>query len=355
SRVSGDKDVLELREALERIRPELAPDSRPLETSKGGPVTDRGVRVDRDRPGLDGTSDPEGAPDIPSPDRAREPVDAVVGDSDGVRLFLKGYDRDYRAEDLLTGDRRFGRHRREHGRGEPVPGAVGNTAPEGDRGTLAHEGRDVGALLGAYQRAHLALLVGRVDDLHGLYRLLEVVHETLVGAVLHQYARAGAAVLSRVVEDRIGRSRGRGFDVGVGEDDVGALSPELEGHPLYLLGAPGHDLLADLGRAGEADLADGGMGHKAPADHRAPAGQDLENALGDAGLQGQLAQADRRQRCQVRRLQHDRIARSERRPEAPRGDRHGEVPGHDDPDDPDRLAESDVHAAGHRYLAPEEP
>ncbi len=90
---------------------------------------------------------------------------------------------------------------------------------------------------------------------------------------------------------------------------------------------------------------------EAPTDDRPRPGDHLEDALGQPGLQRQLAEAQRRQRGQPRRLQHHRVAGRQRRGEAPAGDRHREVPGHDEPDHPERLLEGDVHAAGDRDLS----
>ena len=68
-------------------------------------------------------------------------------------------------------------------------------------------------------------------------RRLEQVEEAVVDRALDQNARTGAAVLPGVVEHPGGRT-GRGqLEIGVGEDDVGALAPQLERHPLDLLGA----------------------------------------------------------------------------------------------------------------------
>ena len=61
--------------------------------------------------------------------------------------------------------------------------------------------------------------------------------ELVVRRPLDQDPRARAAVLAGVVEDGVRRAGGRRGDVGVGEDDVGALAAELEGHPLHLVGA----------------------------------------------------------------------------------------------------------------------
>ena len=51
----------------------------------------------------------------------------------------------------------------------------------------------------------------------------------------------------------------------------------------------------------------------------------------------------------------ERLFGRQGRGEAPTGDRHGEVPRHDDPDDAERLAEGDVDAARDGDLAPEVP
>ena len=105
-----------------------------------------------------------------------------------------------------------------------------------------------------------------------------------------------------------------------------------------------------LGRAGEAHLAHGGVGHEALPHHAALAGQDLQDALGQARLERQLADAQRAERGQLGRLEDDGVAGGQGRGEAPAGDGHGEVPGHDDAHDPQRLVEGDVEAAGHRDL-----
>jgi hypothetical protein len=55
-----------------------------------------------------------------------------------------------------------------------------------------------------------------------------------------------------------------------------------------------------------------------------------------------------RERRQLGRLEHDRVAAGERRAELPGGDVEREVPRHDQPDDAERLAEGHVDAAGDR-------
>ena len=75
---------------------------------------------------------------------------------------------------------------------------------------------------------------------------------------------------------------------------------------------------------------------------------DVDDALRDAGLERELGEPQRRERRQLRRLEHDRVAARERRPELPGRDVEREVPGHDQADDAERLAEGDVDAARDR-------
>ena len=109
-----------------------------------------------------------------------------------------------------------------------------------------------------------------------------------------------------------------------------------------------HHLLPDLGRAGEADLRDVRMLDQPLPDDGALADDDVDDALGNAGLERELAEPQRRERRQLRRLQHDGVAARERRPELPRRDVEREVPRRDQADDAERLAERHVDAARDR-------
>src|SRR5256885_17114301 len=80
-------------------------------------------------------------------------------------------------------------------------------------------------------------------------------------------------------------------------------------------------------------------------DDRPLAGEEVDGALGNARLERELAEPERGERCQLRRLEDDRVAAGERRPDLPRGDVEREVPGHDQADYAERLAERQVDAA----------
>ena len=96
------------------------------------------------------------------------------------------------------------------------------------------------------ERAHLALVVERVADLDRHGAADELADEAVVDGALDEQARAGRADLAGAGEDADeGAVDGR-LEVGVGEDDVGALAAELEADLLHVLGGPAHDVLADL-------------------------------------------------------------------------------------------------------------
>ena len=122
------------------------------------------------------------------------------------------------------------------------------------------------------------------------------------------------------------------FEVGVGEDEEGALAPELKGHRSPARAAHARDLAAGRGRAGEGHLVD-----PAVRDERASrvgaAGHDVE----DSGRQARLAREDcvveGRKARERRRLHHRRVPRRERVRGLLRDLEEGRVPGGERPDD----------------------
>ena len=168
--------------------------------------------------------------------------------------------------------------------------------------------------------------------------------EAVVGAALDQDARAGAAVLARVVEDRVRGGRGCALEVGVGEDHVGGFAAELERDALDGVRGAAHDPDADLGRAGEADLRHVGVLDEPLADHGALPDEDVHDALGNAGFEDEVGEPKQGERGQLGGLDDDRVPARESRAELPGGDVEREVPRHDQPDHAERLAEGHVDA-----------
>jgi hypothetical protein len=92
------------------------------------------------------------------------------------------------------------------------------------------------------------------------------------------------------------------------------------------------------------------VGDEALADDRALAGDHGEDTVWQAGLPAELPETDRGQRRELGRLEDDGVAGGQCGSQAPAGDGHREVPRNDDADDPERLVERDVDAAGDRDL-----
>ncbi len=310
--------------------------------------------VDGQVPGPDGRRDAQRPADVPGPQGPGEAVVGGVGQADGVGLVVERQHDGDGTEDLLDGHPRVRVHAGQDGGREPEAGALGRLAAD-----AVGAGRDVGAdpvQLGAGdQRAHLGLLVGRVADPYGLDGGGEQVQEPVVHGPLDEDAGAGAAVLAGVVEEgHGGGGRGR-LQVGVGEDDVGALAAEFQGDALEEGRALGQHLSAHGGGPREDDLGDARVLDEGVAGDGTVAGQHLEQVLGESGGQGEFGQAQRGQRGRLGGLEDHRVARGEGRGGAPGGDRHGEVPGRDDADDAERFEDGDVEAAGDRDLAAGEP
>lgn len=226
-------------------------------------------------------------------DGGGETVAGLVGDLDGLVLggeLLHGADG---PEDLLLDDVHVLVDTAEDGGLDVV--ALGAVALAADL--------DLGAgILAVLDVTHDAIELG-LGDLGTLEGLavegvadlvlegtgLEPLEELVVDVLLDEDAAAGAAALA-VVEVDAEVDPGDGvFDVGVVEDDVGALAAELEGDLLQVaLGGGLEDLATDEGGAGEGDLVDVHVGGDGGAGGTAEAGDDVDDAGGEAGLLDEL-------------------------------------------------------------------
>ena len=127
--------------------------------------------------------------------------------------------------------------------------------------------------------ADVGLLVERIADPERGRLLLELAQEGIEDVLVQKQARARGAALSLAGEAHGGDDAvDRPVLVGVGIDDRRALAAQLERHRHDALGGGAHDDLADLGRAGEAELGDAGMVGEWPAAFLAVAGQHIQHA-----------------------------------------------------------------------------
>ena len=160
-------DGLDLGVVVERVRAELAAEARLLEAAERRRHAHRRVRVDRQHAGLDRPRDAQRLGAVARPDRARQPVDRVVGQrapppprrgtgcttATGPKISSR----------TARSSRSTG-HSTVGGNQKPGPsGALPWIATGAPSGTNE---RDRLALAGGDQRAHLGRLVERVADAH---------------------------------------------------------------------------------------------------------------------------------------------------------------------------------------------
>ena len=243
--VADDEDVLLLGERVRGVRAELAAEPGLLVAAERRPVAHRRVRVHAEVAGLDAARDPQRPADVAGEDRAGQAVLGVVGQRDRLLLVVERHHRDDRPEDLLAPDRARRCRRRARrsaaARSRRRPGAdpVNATVDAVEvAGTVSRCCAEIsGPISLSWSR--------RVDHPHAR-----------VTAVSSRPRNSSYADRSTRIRDRAQQSwpalsktaygavAAAWADVGVGEDDVGALAAELEGHPLHLVGAAGHDPLA---------------------------------------------------------------------------------------------------------------
>ena len=118
-------------------------------------------------------------------------------------------------------------------------------------------------------RADVGRLVERVAELQRLGLASQLVEEAVEDVGVQEQARARGAGLALPGEAHAGDDAvDHPVLVGVGIDDRRALAAELQRHRHDALGGGAHDDLADLGRAGERQLAH--QRDAAPAARRIP-------------------------------------------------------------------------------------
>ena len=166
--------------------------------------------------------------------------------------------------------------------------------------------------------------------------------------LLDEEARPGAAHLSGTEEHAEEGPLHGGIEIGVAEDNVGRLAPELEGDALQCARRLAVNLLPHLGRAGEGDLVDQGMVDERAAGRRSEAGDDVDYAGRNPGFEQELPQTERGERRLLGGLQHGGVAAGKCGRELPGTHEEREVPGDDLPAHSHRLAQGEVEEGGVR-------
>ena len=201
------------------------------------------------------------AADVLRVDVGDQAVLGVVGGRDRLVLGGEARDRRHRAEDLLAqhpGARRARRRRpsaRRSSRARPrAPRRRGPCAPLPDR-VLHQLARPSPRWSSSISGPTCDAGIGAAADLqlaHARGQPLGEVARDRLGHVEAVGARAGLAAVAHLREQR---ALDGGVEVGVLEDQERRVAAELHRDAQDLLGALLDELLADLGRAGEGELA----------------------------------------------------------------------------------------------------
>jgi hypothetical protein len=169
----------------------------------------------------------------------------------------------------------------------------------------------------------------------------EAADHLVVAGLVHQYPGGRGADLAGV-EGPGGADRGDGgAQVGVVQDDAGALAAELQQQPLHGEPAVRGDPAADGGGPGEADHVDVRGSDQRGAGARPRAGDHVEDPGWCSGLLEHLAQLEAAQRVLRGGLGDDRVAGRERGGELSGQIDDGEVVGGDAADHAHRAPRRD--------------
>ena len=174
----------------------------------------------------------------------------------------------------------------------------------------------------------------------------QLLRERVVDAVLHVDAVHAHAGLAGVAVLRRHRALDRRIQIRIVEHDERRVAAELERQLLHRARALRHQQLADLGRSGERQLLHDRIRRQLAANLGGRSGDDVEDALRDAGALGELGERQRRERRLRRRLEHDGAAGRDRRTGLARDHRQREVPRRDAGHDANRLLDDDDALVG---------
>ncbi len=293
---------------------------------------------------------------VRGPDAGGEPIAHAVGDREGLVLGVEGVHGDHGTEDLLAGgatargeaadDRRLEEEALAAALGElrRRPAAV-HGAPLGHR-QLQVAG-DLVPVCRAHQGPEPSPGHGRVAGSQRPGPLDETRQEAVVDRPLDQHARAAEADLALVGEGGPGGAVERPVEVGVGEDHRGVLAAQLQAELLEQRGARGGHGPAGGGAAGERDGPHPGVGHQGLADLATQAVQEVEDPRRRPDLGEEARQAVRGQRRQLAGLGDEGIAHRQGRRDLPGQQVERQVPGGDQADHAEGLAQGVVQRPLH--------
>ncbi len=320
-----------------------------LEFEAGGGV------VDVDDAGFEAAGELEGAGEIFGGEAGGQAELRLVGDLDGVVEILGLDDGEDGTEDFFLGDAHVRSHIREDGGGEIE--AVVELRPreafaageefgafllgEGDvvgdffEEGFIEDGRDLGVGIEAVADAELG---GAFD---------EFIQERVVDGFEKDCAGGGGAFVAGGPECADGEVGGGAVEVGIFEDDVGVFPAHFQADADEAVSALAGDGFADLDGAGEGNCLDAGIAGEWFADIGAVAGEEIEDAGGQAGFVEDFGDEECGEGGLFGGFEDDGVAAEEGGGRFPDGDGAGEIPGGDEGDRAEGNAEGVEEAIVH--------
>ncbi|MCY1194025.1 hypothetical protein D9M72_53140 [compost metagenome] len=196
------------------------------------------------------------------------------------------------------------------------------------------------------QRAHVGAVFQTVADLDVLQHFGEAREELLVGAVLHVEAGGRHAHLAGVADLELGQHGGGAVDVGVVEHQHGRMAAQFHGDALHVGAGQGGQLLAHRHGSREGHLAHDRRTDQVVGDLGGFAPDDVQAALGQAGIVEHAGDRHDGAGRILGALQHHRAAGADGGGDLADGLVVREVPGRERGADADGFAHDDLAHVG---------
>ena len=159
-------------------------------------------------------------------------------------------------------------------------------------------------MLFADQRAHLGFAFERRTELDLFCLLGHGVDEILVNRLLYQDAAAGRANFALIDEYAEESAVDGGFEIGVGEKDIGRFAAEFERHALHGIRSLFDDDLSYGGATGEGNFIDVRMLDERSAAGFAETGDDVDDPRRQAAVGEMFREFESGQRSLFGGLEH---------------------------------------------------
>ena len=280
-------DGLDLGVVVERVRAELAAVAGLLEAAERRRHPHRGVRVDRQHAGLDRARDAQRLGAVARPDRARQPVDRVVGERDRLLLVAERHDDRDRAEDLLAHRAVVAVDRAQHGRREPVARArrarvprIATGASSGtNEATVSRWPAEISGPISVASSSGSPTRIASTASSSASMNASSAERSTRI----RERAQQSWPALPNTAP---GAAAAAACEVGVGEHDVGRLAAQLERHALDRLAPrrPRSERPTSVEPVNATFATSGCSTSRAPAVEPGP-DDDVDDALREPGLE----------------------------------------------------------------------